>query len=215
MVEFFDIEQNTDEWLAMRSGLITSSSLSKIMANEGKAFGDPAKAYAVQICVERLIGRPLSGGYSNEHTERGHEQEPLARMEYEGQTFTEVSNGGFYRLGDVGASPDGLVYSDGMIEIKSVIPSVHFTNVKRQSYDPTYKWQLFGNLKISGRDWIDFTSYCADFPEGQKIYICRLYAKFCQDEFKRIDARLDAFRALIDETAKTINDSNYSVKVAA
>lgn len=215
MLKFHDVEQNSDLWLDLRAGRITSSSLSKIMANEGKAFGDPAKAYAVSICVERITGKPVGGGFSNDHTDRGHEQEPLARMAYEDETFTEISNGGFFELGDIGCSPDGLVYQDGLIEIKSVIPSVHFANVKRQSFDPTYKWQLYGNLKITGRDWIDFISYCADFPEGQKLYVCRLFAKSCEDEFKRLDARLDEFRRLIDETAKTINDSNYSVKVAA
>lgn len=211
MVEFINVEQNTDEWLALRAGLITSSSLGKIMANEGKAFGDPAKAYAVQICIERLTGRPISGGFSNSHTERGHEQEPLARMAYETENFCEISNGGFFRGNGIGCSPDGLVYGDGLIEIKSVIHSVHFDNIKRQSFDPSYKWQIFGNLKITGREWIDFISYCADFPEQSRLYTFRVYADQLSDEFKRIDSRLEQFNDLIDATMNTIKNSNYSI----
>jgi hypothetical protein len=211
MVRFYDVEQNTPEWLQLRAGRITSSSLGKVMANYGKAFGDPAKAYAVSICIERMTGKPVSNGFSNEHTERGHEQEPDARMAYAAETFCDISNGGFFEVDDLGCSPDGLVYQDGIIEIKSVIPSVHFANLKRQSIDPTYKWQLFGNLKMTGRDWIDFISYCADFPEGMRLYTCRTYAKTLVEEFKQIDTRLDEFRKLIDETMKTIQESNYSI----
>ncbi len=214
MFEFIDVEQNSDEWLQLRAGKITSSNLGKIMANDGQAFGNPAKDYAVSICIERITGKPVSGGFSNAHTERGHEQEPLARMAYEEATFSEVRNGGFFNLGDVGCSPDGLVYDDGLVEIKSVIASVHYANLRRQSFDPSYKWQLFGNLKFTGRDWIDFISFCADFPEERQLYICRLDRDDFKEEFKRIDERLEKFRALIKQTHEEILNSKYSVKAA-
>lgn len=214
MLQFHDIEQNTDEWLALRAGKITSSALSKIMANDGAAFGKPAKDYAVSICLERMTGQPISGGFSNAHTERGHEQEPLARLAYEEQTFSEVRNGGFFELGDIGCSPDGLVYDDGLIEIKSVVPSVHYANLTRQSYDPAYKWQLYGNLKFTGRDWIDFISFCADFPEDKQLYVCRLYREDLAEQFERLDARIEQFRKLIDKTYQSIIESNYSVRAA-
>lgn len=214
MLKFHDVEQNTDEWLELRSGRITSSALSKIMANEGAAFGKPAKDYAVSICIERMTGRPISGGFSNSHTDRGHEQEPLARMAYEDQNFCEISNGGFFELGDIGCSPDGLVYEDGLIEIKSVIPSVHYTNLSRQSFDPSYKWQLFGNLMLTGRDWIDFISFCQDFPEDKQLYRCRVYRSQLSEEFARMEKRIDEFRKLIDKTYRQISESSYIVEAA-
>ena len=121
---FHDINQNTDEWHQLRAGKITSSALSKAMANFGKAFGEPAKKYAVSIAVEQLTGVPISSDYTNDHMARGHDEEPIARMLYEQEYFCEVSNGGFFDLGDIGCSPDGLVYDDGVIEIKSAIPSI-------------------------------------------------------------------------------------------
>jgi hypothetical protein len=212
--QFHDVEQNTEAWEDLRAGKITSSPLGKVMANEGAAFGKPAKDYAVSICIERMTGRKLSGGFSNSHTDRGHAQEPLARMAYEDQTFSEVSNGGFFDLGDIGCSPDGLVYGDGLIEIKSVIPSVHYENLSRQSFDPTYKWQLFANLKFTQREWIDFISFCEDFPEEKQLYVCRIYRGQLVEEFKRIDKRLDEFRRMIDKTYKQISESNYMVEAA-
>ena len=80
MFEFYDVEQNTDAWLQLRAGKLTSSNLGKVMANYGKAFGDPAKKLAVQIAIEQITGKPQESGYSNDHMDRGHEQEPIARI---------------------------------------------------------------------------------------------------------------------------------------
>jgi hypothetical protein len=201
---FHDINQNTDEWHQLRAGKITSSALSKAMANFGKAFGEPAKKYAVSIAVEQLTGVPISSDYTNDHMARGHDEEPIARMLYEQEYFCEVSNGGFFDLGDIGCSPDGLVYDDGVIEIKSAIPSIHFERIKRKKYDSAYRWQLAGNLKFTGREWIDFISYCSQFPEDKRLFVHRSTKDDFKDEFDMIDERIDEFRALIENTKEII-----------
>lgn len=208
-MKFHNITQNTEDWMKLRMGKVTSSSLSKIMANEGKAFGEPAKKYAVQLAVTQLTGNYEMESYSNEHMERGHEQEPLARMLYEQETFSEVTNGGFFDCGDVGCSPDGLVDDSGVIEIKSVIPTVHFANIKRQNVDPAYKWQCFANLRFTEREWLDFISYCHDFPEGKRLYVYRLHAKDLDDEFNRLRSRLNQFLELIESVKSDINQVEY------
>lgn len=207
-----DIEQNTDEWYQLRSGKITSSSLNKVMANYGKAFGDPAKKYAVDIAVAQLSGKAAPGGYSNAHMDRGHEEEPLAIMAYQDQYFCDVNNGGFFELGDFGDSPDGLVGKDGIIEVKSAIPSIHYARIKKQSYDSAYKWQLAGHFKAAkDRDWVDFISYCSTFPDDKKLYVHRSYRDDFRDEFEQIEDRLDQFRKLIITVKLDIVDSNYSI----
>lgn len=208
---FHDVEQNTDEWYYLRGGKITSSALCNAMANYGKAFGKPAHKYAVSIAVEQITGQAISSDYSNDHMQRGHDEEPLARMLYEEEYFCEVTNGGFFELDDVGCSPDGLVGENGVIEIKSAIPSIHYERIKKQSYDSAYKWQLAGNLKFTGRDWIDFISYCSAFPEGHKLYTYRCYKEQFEEEFLMIDTRLEEFRELIKETKDKILNSNYSI----
>jgi len=206
-----DIEQNADEWFLLRAGKVTASSLNKVMANYGKAFGDPAKKYAVDIAVQQITGSTSGGGYSNEHMDRGHEEEPLAKMLYEETYFCDVTNGGFFEDGDTGTSPDGLVSTDGMVEIKSALPAIHYNRIKKQSYDSAYKWQLVGHLKISGRDWVDFISYCSSFPDDKKLYVHRSYKEDFSKEFEMVDARLKEFRTLISETKATILNNNYSV----
>jgi len=209
MMIFHDVQQNSDEWYALRAGRFTSSNMPKVMAVFGKAFSVPAKQYAVRLAVEQLTRQPLSNNYYNEHMERGHLQEPIARRLYEEQTFCDVSNGGFFCSGFIGCSPDGLVYEEGVIEIKSVLTHVHFANIKRGTLDPAYRWQCIGNLKFTGRKWLDFISYCADFPPDKQLYRSRIYADDLWEGFEMIDERLDAFEKLVDKFKKTIKDSLY------
>ena len=211
MFKFHDVEQNTDEWFALRAGRLTSSKLGVIMANYGKAFGDPAKKYAVNIAIEQITGEPIASTFTNAHMERGHEQEPIARMLYEDETFCDVSNGGFFGSSFVGCSPDGLVYEDGAIEIKEVIGPVHYANIRRQNVDPAYKWQCIGNLKFTGRGWLDFISYCAEFPADKQLFIKRMLKADYVDEFAMIDTRIDEFKTLVSDSKKLILESNYSV----
>lgn len=204
MAIHYDIEQNTDEWLSMRVGRVGGSSIGKIMANYGKSFGQPAQDLAVKIAIEQITGERNENGYTNVHMERGHEQEPIARALYEEKFFCDVQRGGFFEEGDdVGVSPDGLVYEDGLIEIKSVIETVHFATVKRGKFDPLYQWQLYLNLKVSGREWIDFVSFCATFPEGKRLFVSRVTREECQEQFGMIDTRIDKFRIAVND-AKSI-----------
>lgn len=203
---FHDIEQNTDEWLDLRVAKLTGSGAKTIMANYGKAFGEPAKKLAKTIAREMVTGkRSLTESYSNAHMERGHEQEPIARTLYESQTFVDVSNGGFFDCGNLGCSPDGLVFDDGLIEIKSVVDHVHFDNIKRGSFDPAYKWQLYFNLMTTEREWIDFVSYCADFPEATQLYIYRIHKKDSFIEFTMLEKRISEFFVMVDKAIPIIN----------
>ena len=209
MAKYHDVEQNTEEWFQLRAGKLTSSSLASVMANYGKAFGDPAKKLAVNIALEQVTGKHTESTYTNEHMERGHEEEPLAKALYEEENFCEVVNGGFFDCGFFGFSPDGLVGDDGLIEIKSAIPAAHFSRVKRQALDPTYKWQCIANLKESGRDWLDFISYCGAFPPESRLYVFRLHRASCEDEFNQIDTRLEDFKQVVEDSKQIILNSNY------
>ena len=199
-MQWIDIEQNTDEWLALRAGKIGGSSIGKVMANFGKSFGQPAKDLAAKIAIEQITGKPIMYGYSNFHMERGHEQEPIARGLYEEASFSDVNPGGYYTDDIlVGVSPDGLVYNDGIIEIKSVIASVQYQTVKRGGFDPKYTWQVYYNLLHSGRDWLDYVSYCADFPEGRRLHVARTYRDDCEKFFAMIAERMDEFAKEVEE----------------
>lgn len=199
-----DVEQNTDEWQALRLGKATASKFGCFMANDGKAFGDPAKQYALQIALERLTGTKSEFSFKNDHMDRGHEQEPIARMLYEDERFVDVLGGGFFDCGEYGDSPDGLVGTDGVVEIKSVIATTHYATLRRNSFDPAYRWQLIGHLDCTGRDWVDFISFCSDFPEGKQLSIHRLYRDECGDELSRLAERRTEFLALVQSTTEFI-----------
>jgi hypothetical protein len=202
---WLDVAQNEEEWMRLRIGRVGGSELHTLMANYGKAFGDPAHRLAQRVALEQISGEKVESGYTNEHMERGHEQEPIAKQKYEEERFCSVANGGYYILGDdIGVSPDGIVYDDGLVEIKSVAYPGQFDTIDRGKYDPKYKWQLVQELKVSGREWVDYISFCADFPPGKQLFIQRIYKKEFTEEFKMVDARFNEFRALIDAKKRKI-----------
>jgi hypothetical protein len=210
MRKFHDVEQNSEEWMALRLGKPTCSMFGVFMANYGKAFGEPAKREALRIALERITKKKAEHSFSNKHTERGHEQEPVAKMLYAEETFSKLKNGGFFDCGSWGDSPDALVSDEGVIEIKSVIAETHYDTIQRGTFDPSYKWQLVGHLDCTGRQWVDYVSYCSDFPEGNQLFIHRLHRHECADELEMLATRRAEFLSLITSTM-----NNISQRIAA
>lgn len=204
---FHDVRQGSDEWHALRCGKVTGSSFGLFMAKENACFGDPAKRYALQIALEILTGKRAEHGFQTDDMKRGHDQEPIARMMYEDEHFVTVRNGGFFDWETYGDSPDGLVGDDGIVEIKSVIAPTHYATLRRGSFDPSYRWQLVGHLDCTGREWVDFVSYCSDFPEEKQLIVHRLHRADCVDETERLRARRDEFIGLVQETLRSIREA--------
>lgn len=202
-MQWVDVQQNSPEWDQLRLGKATASSFSKFMANYGKPFGEPALRYALQIALEIVTGRKAEYSFKNEDMERGHEQEPMARMLYEEQRFVDIGNGGFFDCGDWGDSPDGLVESDGVIEVKSVIASTHEATIRRGAPDPAYKWQLVGHLDCSGREWVDFVSYCSDYPDWNQLVVYRTYRHQVKEELAQLAERRAQF---LEVVTQKVND---------
>lgn len=209
---WFDIEQNSDLWLAARLGKATGSNFGTFMANYGKAFGDPAKRYALQLALERVTGQKAEFSFKSDDMERGHIQEPVARMLYEDAQFVEVTNGGFFDCGTYGDSPDGLIGKHGVLEIKSVTAAVHWATIERGSFDPAYRWQLVGHLDCSGREWVDFASYCSDFPDDGQLIVYRQDRDDFKTELLQLVERRAEFLALVDALTNTIRGMGYGTR---
>ena len=204
MLKFHDVPQNTEVWEALRLGKATASNFACFKANFGKAFGEPAKRYALQLALERITGNKASVSFSNDHTERGHAQEPVARMLYEEEAFCTVTNGGFFGCDTYGDSPDGLVSTAGVIEVKSVTAPVHYDTMLRGKYDPAYKWQLVGHIDCTGREWVDFVSFCSDFPRDSQLLVYRLNRGECEKELSMLAERRAEFLRLVSEIERDI-----------
>lgn len=207
-----DVEQNSEEWFALRVGKATASSFGKFMANYGKAFGDPAKRYALQLALERITGLKAEFSFQSDDMERGHVQEPVARELYESAQFVTVTNGGFFDCGAYGDSPDGLVGKDGVLEIKSVTAGVHYDTLKRESFDPAYRWQLVGHLDCSGRDWVDFASYCSDFPEPAQLIVYRQDRDDFKEELLQLAERRAEFLELVNKLQSHVQEVAYGAR---
>ncbi|MBT9432824.1 YqaJ viral recombinase family protein [Candidatus Sodalis endolongispinus] len=172
-----------------------------------KSFRRTSQAICVTDCPGNYYREKSEFSFTNDHMLRGHEQEPIARRLYEETNFVDVTNGGFFDCCNYGDSPDGLVGNDGVIEIKSVTAAVHFETLKRRTFYPVYKWQLIGHLDCTGRYWVDFVSYCSDFPEHRLLISHRLYRKDYKEEINQLRARRKAFLHLVVTTCDVIEKS--------
>lgn len=198
-----DIEQNSDAWYDLRVEKITSSNFGTIMANDGKAFGDPAIKYAQRIALEMSTGeRNDENDFKTVYMERGNEYEPIARGLYEMETFRKVRNGGFFYKDDLGDSPDGIIGKDGRVEIKCVIADTQWKRLKKGGYDTAYKWQIQGHLWVGDAEWCDFIQYAPKMPESKQLYIHRVY----RDEvmIAAMEVRMDKFREEVKSNIKLL-----------
>lgn len=196
---WIDIPQNSMEWFSLRAGKTTGSSIAKVMANYGRAFGQPARDHALNCACERITGNSIQTLFTNAYMERGHEMEPLAKDLYMEQTGIGVGPGGFFDNGWTGCSPDGIAEKHGIIEVKTAIPSVHYKRIKKDSYDGAHRWQLIFNLKESGADWVDYISYCPEFPIKKRLYIKRIRRPQVADAMRQIDLRLEQFEKIVKQ----------------
>lgn len=172
-LQIIDCVQGSEEWLRARMGIPTASCISKVMA--GAADGTERKTrdkYMRQLAGELLTDEPAET-FKNEAMERGKDQEPQARATYVFQTDAEVQQVGFLKRGDVGAgaSPDGLVGDDGVVEFKSMLADLLIEVHQRKTYPPAFKAQLQGNLWVAHRQWIDIAIYHPKLPMfRQRVY---------------------------------------------
>jgi putative phage-type endonuclease len=196
------IEQRTPEWFAARRGKVTASRVGDIL-NVLKSGGWSAtrRNYAAQLVTERLSGRDPEP-ITNEWIEWGKEQEPFARDAYTAKTDFIVTEVGFVdhpRIPMAGASPDGLVGTDGLIEIKCPTTAVHIETFLNEEVKEQYVWQMYWQLACTQRKWCDFVSYDPRMPEDMQLFIKR----FEYDE-KIISKLEEDVSDFLDEVAETV-----------
>lgn len=160
-----DINQGSPEWFEIRVGKVTASHAQAI-GNNGKGLEN----YILEVVAE-MFSSSEKEHYSNEHTKRGNELEPIARSMYELQNDVEVEEIGFAEYNDfVGCSPDGLVGKDGMIEIKCPDDKTYFNLLMNEKIDNAYIWQCQMNMLILERKWCDLVFYNPNFEKSMKIF---------------------------------------------
>jgi hypothetical protein len=157
-------EQGSPEWFAARLGLPTASEFSTVMA-KGKDGGKSLtrKTYMLKLAGEILTGEPMES-YSNQHMERGKEQEAEAREAYELMRDVDCQQVGFIINGDKGCSPDSLIGDDGGLEIKTALPHIQVERLLKGDLPAEHRAQVQGVMWVAERKWLDFVSYCPRLP---------------------------------------------------
>ena len=202
-MRILNCEQYSPEWWAARLGIPTSSQYSKIVTSKG----EPSKqrtAYMYELAAERLTGAQ-EDTYISVAMQKGAEREELSRKVYEMETNAEVVQCGICLsdCGRYGASPDGLVGCDGLVELKNPLGK---TQVERllmtEAKLPTsYIQQVQGQLFVTEREWCDFVSYVPGLP----LFVLYVYrdSLFCD----KLKAALIEFCDELDEICVKIGGS--------
>ena len=170
------IEQRSDSWFQCRAGKVTASRLGDLMATTKSGPSASRKNYIAQLVVERMTGQPASS-YSNAAMQWGVDTEPMARARYELVTGRDVVEEGFIvhpEIADAGASPDGLVGDDGMLEIKCPTSATHIETLLHAAIDRKYMLQMQFQMACAKRQWVDFVSFDPRMPDDHQIHIQRV-----------------------------------------
>lgn len=190
-----EVEQGSPEWLALRLGIVTCSELECLLVNgKGEAgFGTGAFTYMNTLIGERITGEAADPFMGNRHTERGHELEGVARTLYEQREEVETKQVAIILNHGAGYSPDSLVGSRGLTEIKTKLPKFQVEVILSGEIPKEHIAQCQGGLWVSEREWIDFVCYWPGMP----LFIKRAY----RDEamIRKLSERVSTFYEILDD----------------
>jgi hypothetical protein len=164
-VIYLELEQGSVPWLEARIGIPTASQFHRIITPKTMKLSEQSTSYRNELLAETLLGVSLSEELSQlPYVDRGAELEPQARAFYEFERGVEVRAGGFCLLDNrrAGCSPDGLIDTDGCLEMKCPSPAVHVGYLLEGT--EKYRTQIQGQLWITEREWADFLSYHPTLP---------------------------------------------------
>jgi putative phage-type endonuclease len=190
------MEQRSEEWFQARLGKVTASRVADVLAKIKSGESASRRNYKIQLVSERLTGEKQET-YINQAMQDGIDREFYARERYV-QQFGEVEEVGFVKHPtlEAGASPDGMVGEDGILEIKCPMGSTHTETLMTQDVPSRYVPQIQFQLLVTGRKWCDFVSYNPMFPEHLQVFVKRVeadpvYQKELESEVKQFLSEVD------------------------
>jgi putative phage-type endonuclease len=208
------IEQRSPEWFAARLGKATASRMADLTARTQKGWGASRANYAAELVAERLTGVPAER-FQNGAMQWGTDTEPEARLAYCFRQDVDVVECGFIdhqTIAMSGASPDGLISGDGLLELKCPNTATHIATLLGQAVPDRYLKQIHWQIACTGRQWCDFASFDPRLPESMRLFVKRV---------ERDDAKIAELEALVidflDEVEATVAQlqAAYEQKEAA
>ena len=200
------MEQQTEEWFSARLGKVTASRVADVIAKTKTGYSASRDNYMAQLICERLTGQQ-GESFTNAAMTHGTETEPLARSAYENRRSLLVKEVGFInhpRIEMSGASPDGLVADDGLVEIKCPNTATHIDTLLSQKVPTKYITQMQWQMLCCQRKWCDFVSFDNRLPENLQLFIQEVefdpeYCAMLEKEVSQFLAELDSKVAKLKE----------------
>ncbi len=170
-LNIYKVEQGSDAWHELRCGRITASKFKDVVAGKSTAT---YKGLINEIVCQILSGE-TEETYFNDIMQRGVDLEPEAAKDYEEILGVDASEVGFVtneliHPEYIGVSPDRMI-DNNLLEIKCPLGKTHIGYLRADKLPNTYKWQVQGQLLITGAEWCDFMSYYPNI----KPFILRVY----------------------------------------
>lgn len=193
-------EQGSQEWLQERLGHVTASRLADVLATVKTGEAASRRNYRAELVAQRLTGT-VESGYTNAAVQWGTDNEPIARSEYEVRKSVFVDQVGFIKHPTIlwaGASPDGLVGADGLIEIKCPNTATHIDTLLSQTIPSQYEKQMLWQIACTGRAWCDFVSFDPRLPSDLSFFCKRFNPSM--EQIKEAEQAVITFLAEVEET---------------
>ena len=204
------MRQQTEEWYSARLAKVTASRVSDILAKTKSGPAASRQNYMAQLIVERLTGNRVEG-FESDAMVWGRETEPQARAAYEFLTDASVTEEGFVihpAIPDFGASPDGLVGGDGLLEIKCPNTAQHLDVLLSGTIPAKYVTQMQAQMACTGRAWCDFVSFDPRMPGEMQLFVQRVAR---DDAFiAEMESEIRAFLAELAQKLDALQD-RYAV----
>ena len=208
------IEQRSEEWFSERLGKATASRIADIVAKTKTGWGASRANYMAQLIAERLTG-VKQDSYVNAAMQHGIDTEAEARSAYEFYADATVAECGFIphpAIAMSGASPDGIIGDDGLIEIKCPQTASHLDTLLGEPIPNKYTLQMQWQMACTGRKWCDWVSYDPRMPEEMRLFIRRVNRD--GELIKELEANVSSFLAEIDEKVNALR-LKYALPEAA
>lgn len=196
--------QRTDEWFQARLGKVTASRIADATARTKTGWGAGRANYMAELVAERLTGN-RADGFTNAAMQWGTDMEPLARSAYSLMTDMDIQEVCFVdhpTIAMSGASPDGMVGSDGLVEVKCPNTATHIDTLLGSPIDGKYIKQMQWQMACTGRKWCDFVSFDPRLPASMQLHIQRVEADPAM--IRELEADIREFLAELDEKVSAL-----------
>lgn len=204
MLDTTTLAQGTPEWHAARIGCATASRIADVVARTKIGWGASRANYAAELVAERLTGVAVEGFVSTA-MQRGMDTEAEARAAYEFLRDVSVEPVGFVphpMIAMSGASPDGMVGDDGLVEIKCPNTATHIDTLLGQAVPGKYVTQMQWQMACTGRAWCDFVSYDPRMPDAMRLFVRRVERDAAR--IAELEREVVAFLRDVDDTVERL-----------